>query len=341
MAYLGITACDAELAVAGAGGSVRDALTEKLAGVPATEPVVILVHGYKFHPGFPDTDPHRSLYALPAARSCRKVRSWPQGLGFAADAGATGLCIGFAWPADEPHLTNLIARGRTGFAAVYDRAEAYAARLAALVREVQALAPGRPVDLLAHSLGARVALAALPHLEETPGRVLLLGAAEFDARACDILGRLRMARLPQVYNVTARANDLYDLIFETFAPRGAPGARGDRALGLGLGPGRAVAHWIDMQLDRAEVTDWINRRGIALSPSKARPCHWGFYTRPGAFAVYEAILRRRPGWDVGSLRAARCFGPQDPRWSRLLPRAPMGFLASRPGGGIGPDLSSA
>ena len=92
----------------------------------------------------------------------------------------------------------------------------------------------------------------------------------------------------------------------------------DRAIGLGLRP--ALPCWLDLQLDRAEVTAWINAQGIRLTDPRARFCHWSFYTRDGALAVYQAILRRRPGWDLASLRAAGCFAPEEPWWSRLLPR---------------------
>ena len=163
------------------------------------------------------------------ARDCPRIRSWPSGLGFADDAGESGLAVGFAWPASRPHLPCLLARRRTGFAVVYDRAGRFGTRLAALVALIQRLAPGRPVDLLAHSLGARVALAALPHLEAAPGRVILLGAAEFDARAREALDALTCPA-PQIYNVTARANDPYDFAFETFAPRRG---RSERAVGRG------------------------------------------------------------------------------------------------------------
>ena len=184
-----------------------------------------------------------------------------------------------------------------------------------MVALLQRLAPGRPVDLLAHSLGARVALAALPHLVEVPGRVILLGAAELDGRVHEVLGAVRAPRPPQIYNVTARSNDLCDWALETFAPRCG---RGERAIGAGLNAD--LPDWLDLQLDRAEVTDWINAQGIRLPPADARFCHWSFYTRDGALAVYQAILQRRPGWDIASLRATACLAPQEPRWSRLLPR---------------------
>ena len=315
MAYFGVTASEAGLSAAVPGEELEAGLRRGLGGGACGAPVVILVHGFKFHPDEPAADPHRSLFALSPAGGGRRIRSWPEGLGFRADAGETGLCVGFAWPASAPIFGSLLATGRTGFARVYERAAAYGARLAELVALLQRLAPGRPVDILAHSLGARVALAALPALAEPPGRVILLGAAEFGTRA---LGFVRAAARPtEIYNVTARSNDLYDLAFETFAPRRA---RGERAVACGIGA--EVPSWLDLQLDRAEVTAWVNGLGIPLSASNARLCHWGFYTRGGALALYQAILRRRPGWDVGTLRATPCFAAQDPRWSRLLPRRP-------------------
>ena len=52
----------------------------------------------------------------------------------------------------------------------YDRAGDYGARLADLIHLLRRLAPGRDIDLLGHTLGARVALASLPHLDAAPRR---------------------------------------------------------------------------------------------------------------------------------------------------------------------------
>ena len=144
---------------------------------------MVLIHGYKFHPDAPEADPHRSLFSHRPEGDWR-IRSWPEGLGFAEDDGETGLCIGFAWPASAPHLASLVATGRNGFARVYQRAGAFGARLAELVALLQRLAPERPVDILAHSprrpRGARGFAASG---DRAPGRIILLGAAEFDDRA--------------------------------------------------------------------------------------------------------------------------------------------------------------
>jgi hypothetical protein len=314
MAYFGVTAGASGLEPALPGDDLEAAIRRR---VPALgQPIVVLVHGYKFNPGRPGADPHRSLFALSSLPN-RRIRSWPAGLGFADDQGESGLCVGFAWPASEPHVASLLRTGRTGFARVYDRAGQQGRHLADLLRLLQRLAPGHRIDLLAHSLGARVALAALPHLEVPPGRMVLLGAAEFDARAAEFLGSRPPGAAPEIYNVTSRANDLYDLAFETFAPR-----RGRRERAIGLGLNRQLPCWLDLQLDRADVTAWANAQGIPLVSHGARLCHWSFYTADGTLALYQAILRRRSGWDVASLRQIPCFAVQEARWSRLLPRRP-------------------
>ena len=302
MAYLGITASDDGLSVAGGGNDVASHLADLLPDVPAEAPIVVMIHGYRFHPGITEVDPHRLLFSHRPDRTGWKIRSWPGGLGFDEHDCGSGLAIGFAWPARERHLPSLLRQRCTGFAHVYERAALFGRHLADLITTVQRLVPGRRIDIIAHSLGARVALCSLRYLETAPQRMILLGAAEFNSTAREHIEAGGRAGTPQVYNITARANDFYDLMFETFAPRRR---WSDRA--VGLGPVSDLPHWLDIQIDRTDVTAWINAQGVRLRPSEVRFCHWSFYTRAGAFDLYQAILRRRPGWDITTLRAAPCF----------------------------------
>ena len=63
MAYFGITATEAGLRAATPGEDLRTGLARCLVEAEG-RPIVILLHGYKFHPDRPDADPHRSLFAL-------------------------------------------------------------------------------------------------------------------------------------------------------------------------------------------------------------------------------------------------------------------------------------
>ena len=232
MAYFGITATDAGLRPAVPGPDLGASLARAAQGAGRTgAPLVVLIHGYTFHPGEPEADPHRSLFAMQPEPGDRRIRSWPQGLGFADDAGETGLCIGFGWPASAPHLASLRATGRNGFARVYERAAAYGARLAELVALLQRRrpagrstcsrtrsAPGWRSRRCRTSRSRRGGWSCSGRRSSTPG-------------ARDFLARLAGAAAAEVYNVTARANDLYDLMFETFAPRPRLGRAGDRAAG--------------------------------------------------------------------------------------------------------------
>ena len=334
MAYFGVTASAAGLHAAAPGEDLAAGLRRRLRDGADGAPVVVLVHGFKFHPDVPGADPHRSLFALRPAGDGRRIRSWPEGLGFRDDAGESGLCVGFAWPASAPMLGSLVTTGRTGFARVYDRAAGYGARLAELVA------------LLA-AAGARAAGGPARPFPRRPGGARRPAGPRGRAGAGDPARRRRarrpgagLRRAPAGRRARRRSTTSPPAPTTSTtspsrpSPRAAPAASGR----WGSGSARRSPQWLDLQLDRAEVTAWVNGLGIPLTAASARLCHWGFYTRGGALAVYEAILRRRPGWDIASLRAAPCFTEQEPRWSRLLPRRPA---PPRPPRAIGESLTRA
>ncbi|MEM8570150.1 MAG: alpha/beta hydrolase [Pseudomonadota bacterium] len=336
MAYIGVTASSTGLCMAGGSKDLNNSLERLLRALPASSRVLILIHGYRYHPDSFDRNPHHWLYSRREDLGCQRARSWPLGLGYETDESQDGLCIGFGWPALEPHLPAMRQTGKTGFSLVYGQALNAGAQLAELMKHIQVSRPDLSIDILAHSLGARVALSALPSLKRVSGRLILLGAAEYQSNARGFLAASPQDGALEVYNITARFNDLYDAFFAALAPRPR---RRERTLGLGLGTDHA--NWIDLQLDRDEFARWLGDRGIALEPIRARFCHWGFYTQAGVFALYRSILARDPGWDVATLKSIPGLSDQDPQWSRLAgwsTRAILRRACRRPGG---PNLKSA
>lgn len=273
----------------------QGALRAALAALPPGVPVIALIHGFRFSPRQPAQSPHRHILALEPEPGCRKALSWPRHLGFGRGDPAEGLCIAFGWE----------ARG-TIWAAHAEAARAGAA-LARLATEIEALRPGTRLDLLGHSLGARVALQALTHLDRPLiGRAVLMAAAEFRRPAAHALAS-PAGRGAEIVNVISRENDLFDFLIERLLPR-----RPDRALGRGAGGG--AANWLDLPLDRPETLAALARLGHRIAPPQGRICHWSLYLRPGVFALYRALLR--DGLPLALLRARLSEGPTEERPER-------------------------
>ncbi|MEO0760996.1 MAG: hypothetical protein AAFZ09_04195, partial [Pseudomonadota bacterium] len=169
MAILRINATrDGVLSLTG-GGDWQPALARAAERLTPGAPVVILVHGYRFtwvagRDGARPYCPQDRLYRAdgPVARQgiWPRLASWPHSLGF-TETGAEGLCIGFGWDARRAKLGTLIARGRCDFAEVFGAAAIAGEALARVTGALAAARPGVAPAFLTHSLGARVALAAM------------------------------------------------------------------------------------------------------------------------------------------------------------------------------------
>ena len=278
---------------------LNTALTQEIANLPQGAPVVILVHGYRFSPDAARSDPHRHILSMTPDARFRKAVSWPRHMGFGRGAVDEGLCIAFGWPACGSIWK------------AWDRAAAAGAVLANLVQRIRALRPG-PVDVLCHSLGARVALSAMTALpSHSIGRVVLLAAAEFQSDAEAAMGSAA-GQTAEVINITSRENDLFDGFVELLvrAPR-----RGDCALGAGL-PG-GPRNWLDIQMDCDASRAALAELGYRIPAPARRICHWSAYMRPGLFALYRDLIRKRHALPLACLRHL-LPDQAAPRWSRLL-----------------------
>lgn len=262
--------------------------------------VTVMIHGYRFCPfSGPLNDPHRHILSETPMRGFWKAVSWPRHLRF-AQGDVLGVALG--WPA------------RGGLAGAYARASDAGAALARIARIAAAQRPGLPVNVIAHSLGARVALAALPHL---PGgalsRLILLSGAEYFSRAAAALD-CPAGRAARVLNVTSRENLPFDAGFR--AAIRPPGWR-DLPLAAGL---REQAGWIDLRIDCPGHAARLEGMGFRLRPPASRFCHWSGYMRPGVFALYRAALDD-PGEALFTrLRAALAPPLREPAPARRLAR---------------------
>ena len=257
------------------------ALDGMLRVLPASAPVAVLIHGYRYAPGAGVHCPHGHILSLSPRRDVPRAISWPRHLRLAGPQ--DGLAIAFGW-----HARGTIwqAQGRTAAAA---------AGLAALVAAIRRIDPDRRVDMVAHSLGARVALAALPLAAAGGiGRLLLLAPADFRAHA-DAAMQSPAGRSAEVFSITTRANALFDLCMETLLA-----ARLHASVAQGLS--RPRLNWLDLRIDDPATEAALARLGFPLRPAAARICHWQPYSRPGIFALYRALLARSLG--AGQIRAA-------------------------------------
>ncbi|NHB76697.1 hypothetical protein [Rhodobacter calidifons] len=267
----------------------RARLERRLAALPATAPVVVMIHGWRYAPGFARDCPHGSILSLDPPTDDRRAVSWPRHLGL---DGRSALGIALGWNAKcDPWRAHLRA-GRTGPAL---------AEIALTVHEMS----GRRVQVVAHSMGARVSLSALPLLPAgLIERIILLAAAETRGRALAALDT-PAGRTVEVVNVTTRENDLFDACFEWGIHLGL-------STSIGQGLGRSRPNWHDLWIDQPRTLSALASLGHALPDPPRRICHWSPYLRPGTIALYRALIEGRlSAQNLPVHRPGR-------RWSRLI-----------------------
>ena len=265
--------------------------------LPGHAPVIVMIHGYRYSPSADRCNPHRHILALDPDPARRGALSWPRALGFGTGAEDEGLAIALGWEARGLLGRAYAQAGQTGRRAA-DLAAAVADRI------------GRPVAMIGHSLGARVALQALNHAAPgSIGRIILLAGAEFRDTAAQALDS-PAGRRAEVLNITSRENDLFDLAMELWLDRG-------RRQALGFGLDRPAANWLDVQIDDQATLAALDRLGFAIERRPLRLSHWTPYLRRGLFDFYRTALAQPWALSLPMLRTS-LPGRIEPRWSRLL-----------------------
>ena len=314
------------------------AVTDAVAAPGFAGPVVVMVNGFLFDPKTAvgdnpkDTDnPHGRLYHFVRKDEPHEQRhhtaSWPLGLGFdtADDGGAQGLAVALGWQSQPGFASSLINHFQNFYARAYENASDTAWVLVNVIKALADLLPDQPIDIVCHSLGARVVVRALAMvakqdgdsaldpevakaLLERIGRIIVLGGAEYVVEAQLMRRRLEawnLASPPQVYNIVARENDVLDKLAENFGPRTFGNSQVIGHNGLDITA--PAADWIDLQIDRRALQDWMaDTHGIEVSGDRPGNVwdHWYYYTYRGNMTLYNNILRERDPWAIPALRAA-------------------------------------
>lgn len=249
-----------------------DTVARWLAAAPGA-PVVVMIHGMKFLPHDPDHCPHTHILSMSPTPGCARAVSWPAHLGIGrSGASPEPICIAFGWP----------ARGSVWRA--WRQSARAAGALATLLRLLHRADPHRTTGILAHSMGARLALAALPQLPRgAVSRLVLLAGAAFLGDATRAVAS-PAGQAAEFLNVTSRENDLFDILLETLLL--AP----ERTVGAGLKTPHP--NWTDLQIDDAASRRALSGLGFPTAAPTRRICHWSGYLRPGLFPLYRAFLTR-------------------------------------------------
>lgn len=201
-------------------------------------------------------------------------------------------------------------------------------------------AVNKPIDIICHSLGARTVMSALAliaqrwPLDDTLariGRVIILGGVCYTGQAAFGIANVAFAappRLPHIYNVTCQSDAMLRY-FATFAALDDAQREAEEDLSLNdnlrsiVSAGDTIGltgkpppelydsiapdypNWIDIPLDSPKTRRWGKEYGFDLRSSfrNLRGDHACYWTHPGNWDLYRAILHEREGWTSGELRA--------------------------------------
>jgi pimeloyl-ACP methyl ester carboxylesterase len=238
-----------------------------LATLPPHARITVMIHGYKYTPGQPGRCPHDHIFSVDPKTTNTRVISWPGRLVLGPDH----LGIAFGWDGSGSlwRAWQMSARAGTQLARLMD-----------VIAD-----SGHQVDIVAHSLGARVALAGIAQASAgSVGKAILIAPAEFQGRSQAALAG-PAGRQAQVLNVISGENAVYDRGLEWLV---APHRWGERTLGLGLDQNHP--RWTDLRIDRACTRQALAATGYPIAAPNRRICHWSGYLRQGLFPLYRAVL---------------------------------------------------
>jgi pimeloyl-ACP methyl ester carboxylesterase len=252
-------------------------------------PITVMLHGYKFQPNSAQYCPHAHIFA-PIDAACTKAVSWPDRLGFLSQSANSGVGIAFGWHARGSLKQALRSAVRASFA------------LVTLIQILRREAPHRRVNLVAHSMGAYLALQTMHRLSTGDvGRIIFLNGAVFRPCVATAL-RTDAGKTAELFNIVSSENTFYDILFERLL--GRPGSH-DRSIGRGFDAPNALT----IRLDDKATLAHLSALGHDIAPPSRWVCHWSPYLREGAMSFYGDLLRNPSAFTLQALQAQ--LAPRD------------------------------
>lgn len=251
-------------------------------------PIVIMIHGFRYCPSVQSRDPHRQILGLSPDTRARGGVSWPRRLNL---SGPQGLGVAWGWAADGTIWT------------AHRRAVASGVVLARVISRLRAAAPDRPIHIIAHSLGARVASSALRVLDSGDVQRIVLLAAALSKKDARLASASAAGRHAEIINIRGTENWLFDMLLWLALPWSG------RRLGM---DDVITDRWVDLSLDDPDVLERLGRLGWRVAPPLARICHWSGYLRPGVWKFHRALLVDERRIPLSAVRAAAAEEPVTP-----------------------------
>lgn len=266
-------------------------------------PIVIMLHGFKYDPEVAARDPQHHIFALNPRLGVKRAVSWPRRFGLLGDQ---GLAIGFGWH----------ARGTIWQA--HQQASQAGQDLAQLIARLHAKGAARKINIVAHSLGARVALQAVQQAQRNSiGRVIMIAAALFEH---ELQSGLRSAagQTAEFFNVRSQANTAFDLMLRLALPH----------WGRTVGSGRVQSdQLLDVAIDDRYTQEALQALGFGAGKTRSRICHWSGYLRDDTCKLFSALLHRPKETPLRYLQARL---RQPDRKRRTPMRDTLSFLPRMP-----------
>ena len=232
--------------------------------------MIYLVHGYNHDPAIEAHDP---------GRAGGHFEEWEQML-------QSRESVRFPWHSGvKGRWRDILCAWRGGYGTTYGWAYGQLAMAAARRLARAAVAEGRLVDVLCHSLGARVALQAVALVPAAFRRVLILNGAETVDEASRVF---RLAPRVRFLNLGAGADDVVRIAGGIFAPP----LGYDRCLANGIG-GTTAGNVLDLMLDAPATRRFYQRwRGWDLRGDNPRTIgdHSYSFRWPGNWPLIRAFL---------------------------------------------------